>query len=185
MRPAVLAPLAAALAALACSPADEASCPGDLVAVFQFEGTLATDPAATPPDCTPDPADAKAPIRYPPTVAFDAKLAANPATSAAALCRSNGAVYAGMRTGAAHYELAAEADPAVLCGDVCFADFRVEIAGDVTVDANGEPVEFQGVLVEVLTASRGACDACIPLVPNSDPPERVCAGRYALRGVPR
>lgn len=148
---------------------------------------VAGDPAIAAldrfPDCT---LDAKSPVQYPATVAFDAELAADPTTSAAALCRPNGVVYAGERTGTAHYSVSAEADPAILCSGDCAADFRVVIAGDVAVDAGGAPTAFQdGILVEVLTASRGVCDACLPLVPEADPPERACAGRYALSGTVR
>ncbi len=191
MRPAVLALVVSGVAAAACSPPNEATCPGNLVAVFHFKGSLVRvgdpriagfDPVpAEVPDCTPDPFDPDAPIRYPEHVALDAKLASDPATSAAALCRGNGVVYSGVKTGDAGYDVSAEANPALLCGDVCAADLRVEIAGDVT-GTSGAPAAFDGILVEVLTASRGACGACLPALAGTDPPELTCAARYALTG---
>ncbi len=195
MRPRVLALVATGLAAAACSPADTPSCPGDMVAVFTFDGSLvpaadpsiaALDPVPALPDCTPNPANTASPILYPrdlPT--FDAKLAETPATSAAALCRSNGVVYSGARTGASSYSVSADADPAVLCNATCAAALRVVIAGDVATGAGGEPTGFRGILVEELTASHGGCDGCLPLVPGTDPAERACAARYALAGTPR
>ncbi len=190
MRASLLALVACCLAPAGCSPESAPQCPGDAVASFRLEGRLALedelDPATAAlvpdvsgfPDCTPD---AAAPIQYPPTVAFDATLATGPGPSAAALCRPNGVVYAGERSDASGYSFSAQADPAVLCGGVCAAAFGVVIAGDVATDAGGAPATFQGILVEVLTASRGACDACIPLVPDTD--QRTCAGRYVLSGT--
>ncbi len=190
MRPAALALLSCGLAALACSPESQASCPGDAVAAFHFKGRLVTaddsriaalDPVPTLPDCTPDPFAAELPpIQYPRHVAFDATLAVDPATSAAALCRPNGAVYSGQETGT-RWAVSAEAEPAVLCKDLCAARLTVVIAGDVTADPSGDPAAFRGILVEVLTASRGDC-SCLPPVPGSDPPALACAGRYALTG---
>ncbi len=193
MRLGVLALLSSVLAAVSCSPAEAPSCPGTTVAVLQLKGQLVRagdlliaglDPVPALPDCTPDLNDASAPIRYPRLVGpFEAKLSADPATSDAALCRSNGVVYAGQRTGSS-YALTAEADPAILCNSVCAAGFRVVIDGNVASGTDGAPTGFQGILVEVLTASRGACDGCLPLVPGTDPAELACAGRYALTGTP-
>ncbi len=190
MRPAVLALVASGLAAAACSSPSAPSCPGDVVAAFQLTGTLAlaadldpaiADPAQGLPDCT---AATAAPVPYPPPVAFDAKLSEGPDPSATALCRSNGTVYAGERTDPWHVSVSAEADPAILCNDACAADFRVAIEGDVATDAGGAPATLDGIVVEILTPSRGACE-CVPVVPGADPPARACAFRYALSGVAR
>lgn len=158
---------------------------GTLASAAQLAGdptTAALDPVPALPDCTPD---ASSPIQYPPALALDATLAQDPAGSGAALCRTNGVVYSGERTGASSYLVSAQADPAVLCSGACAATLEVVIAGDVAVDAGGAPAAFRGILVEVLTASHGACDACLPLVPGVDPPARACAGRYALTGAVR
>ncbi len=197
MRLRVLPPLACGLAALACTPAEAPSCPGTAVGTFTFTGTLVLkdgpaypaleglDPDSGLPDCTPDPSATNPPIRYPPAIGpFDAKLAAAADGSAAALCRPNGALYSGERTGST-YSLSAEADPALLCGGVCVAGFRVDIVGDVAIGTDGAPTGFDGLLVETLTASRGACDGCLPPVPLADPPELACEGRYHLTAVPR
>ncbi len=194
MRPRVLPLLACGLAALSCAPAEAPSCPGTAVGTFSFTGALVLkgdpvlaglDPDDRLPDCTPDPSATNPPIRYPPAIGpFDAKLAAAAAGSAAALCRPNGALYSGERTGST-YSLSAEADPALLCGGVCAAGFRVVIAGDVAVGTDGAPTGFDGVLVETLTALRGACDGCLPPVPLTDPPELAGEGRFALTAVPR
>ncbi len=192
MRSAVHALVACGLAGLSCSPAVSPSCPGETVGTFHFVGTLvpadpnkADDPAKGLLDCTPDPEDTTAPVRYPKELpAFDAKLAANPGNSDAALCRSNGVIYAGA-TGPSGYSVSAEADPAILCDGVCAAGLRIVIQGIVTVGTDGAPTGFEGYLVEMLTASRGACDGCLPSVPSSDPPRLACAGRYTLTGTPR
>lgn len=192
MRPASFALLASALAALSCSAESSAPCPGVPVATFQLQGSLvragdpsvaARDPVPSLPDCTPDPGNLAAPIRYPSLLAFDATLSADPAGTDAALCRSNGIVYPGTRTGASSYSVSAQADSAVLCDAACAATLRVVVAGDVALDAAGRPTGFQGILVEVLTASRGACDGCLPPAPGPDP--LACAARYALAGTPR
>ncbi len=196
MRPAVLALAVSALSALACTTADSPSCPGDLVAVFHLKGPIvyagdpaiaALDPVPAFPDCTPDPFDTAAAIRYPHLLPpFDAKLAADASTPAAALCRSNGIVYSGERTGTSRYSVEADADPAAPCvNSLCAAALRVVVAGDVFVDPGGAPQAFRGILVEVLTEERGACDACLPSVPDANPPVRACAARYALTGTLR
>lgn len=198
MRPAVLALAVSAVVALGCEGArDSASCPGSAVATFRLKGPLvyagdprlgALDPVLldpTLPDCTPDPFDTTAPIRYPHLLPpFDARLAAEP-DGTAALCRSNDVVYSGEWTGATHYEVEASAAPAVPCTSACAASLRVFVAGDVALDGGGAPAAFHGILVEVLTELRGACDTCLPLAPRADPPQRACAARYALEGSPR
>lgn len=202
MRPALA--LAAALAGtLACGSSDTPSCPGNLVETFHFEGSLvgrddaskwdiALDPVPEVLDCTPVPLpdplpNPPPPILYPEGLPpFDAKLAADPASTAAALCRSNGIFYLGERTGTSHYEVEAGADPALPCGDsLCTATLRVVMRGDVAVDGAGAPQSFTGVLVEVLTEDRGVCDACLPTVPTANPPVRECAARYTLTGTLR
>ncbi len=196
MRPAALALAASGLLALACVTREDAVCPGDTVAVFHLKGPLVAagdplvaglDPVPGLPDCTPDPLDPVAAIRYPHLLPpFDAKLAVDPATAAAALCRSNGVVYTGERTGASHYEVEVDASPAAPCpNSACAAALRVIVAGDVAVDAGGAPAGFQGILAEVLTQQAGACDGCLPPVPNASPPALACAARYALTGTLR
>lgn len=195
-RPAVPAPLLACLAALACAAEEPTPCPGTAVATFRFKGPLvaATDPDVFPvdpasgiPDCTPDPWDETAPVRYPPLLPpFVATLAGDPDAGTAALCRPNGIVYSGLRTGPSSYEVEASAQAAALCEASCAATLKVVVAGEVERDpGGGDPVAFRGLLVEVLTASRGTCDACLPLVPGADPPVRACAGRYSLSGTPQ
>lgn len=189
MRSAALALALSGLSALACSSHETPSCPGNTVATFTFEGSLvhagdplvaALDPVPTLPDCTPDPSDASAPIKYPQVLPpFDAKLAADPATNAAALCRSTGVVYSGEHTGTSRYAVEADADPAVPCASsVCSATLRVIVVGDVQVDAGGAPQSFNGILVEVLSEDLGSCAGCLPPVPGA----LACAARYALTG---
>jgi hypothetical protein len=195
LRPVALALAVSGLSALACASHDTPSCPGNTVATFAFEGTLvhpgdplapalALDPVPTLPDCTPDPSDASAPIKYPQLLPpFDAKLAANPATNAAALCRPTGVVYSGEHTGTSRYAVEADADPAVPCASsVCSATLRVIVVGDVQVDAGGAPQSFTGILVEALSEDRGSCAGCLPPVPGANPPALACAARYALTG---
>ncbi len=190
-RSALLA-LTAGLATLACTSDEPGACPGTPVATFRFEGALVAavpddpdDPAEGLLDCTPDPLDPAAPIRYrealPP---FDATLSSDPAGPTAALCRSNGVVLSGERTGPSSYSVETSSDGAVLCSSTCSATLRLVVAGDVVPDPGGGAATFEGILVEVLTEARGACDACLPLVPDADPPERACAARYALSGTP-
>ena len=193
MRSAALALALFGLSALACSSHETPSCPGNTVATFTFEGSLvhagdplvaALDPVPTLPDCTPDPSDATAPIKYPQVLPpFDAKLAADPATNAAALCRSTGVVYSGEHTGTSRYAVEADADPAVPCtNSVCSATLRVIVIGDVAVNAGGAAQSFQGILVEALSEDRGSCAGCLPPVPGANPPALACAARYALTG---
>jgi hypothetical protein len=199
VRPAVLAFVAFGLSTLACASSDTGQCPGATVAVFRLKGPIVykgdpeiagLDPVPGLPDCTPDPFDSDAPIRYPHLLPpFDAKLAADPVTTAAALCRSNGIVYSGERSGASHYAVEADAGPAAPCtnstNSLCAATMRVIMAGDVVLDPGGVPQGFEGILVEVLTQEAGACDACLPPVPDAVPPVLACAARYALTGTPR
>lgn len=190
--PAALA-LAAALAA-ACSSTEPDPCPGTAAATFRLKGDLrlagdpaieALDPVRELPDCTPDPLDPNAPnapIEYPLRfVPFEATLSVEPEGTAAALCRPNGAVLTGVRT-ASGFRVEASAESAILCGSACSATLRLVVAADVVEDPGGGPAALDGVLVEVLEEGRGACDACLPAVPGTEPPERACAARYRLRG---
>jgi hypothetical protein len=181
--------LAAGLAA-GCSTPEPAACPGTPVAAFHFEGALlpAFDPDTDPlfpglPNCTPDPLDTAAPVQYPPTLTFDATLAADPETDVAALCRANGSVLSGARVAPLSFEVAATAEGAVLCDSGCAAALQVVVQGDVVLDPGGGPATFHGILVEALTQLAGACDACLPAVPEADPVERACAARYELSGT--
>lgn len=190
----------AACAALApaCAPQDAARCPGTVIADFSLVGTLVSkdvlaadprletlDPVSDLPDCTPDPADASAPIRYPqPLPSFDARLSTGPDADAAALCRTNGSILSGTHSGPS-YAVEATADSAFVCNSACAASLRVVVKGDLAVDAGGAPTGFSGILVEVLAEQGGTCDACLPTVPGSSPPSRSCAARYALTGTPR
>lgn len=194
-RPVPLA-LLAGIAALAagCGAPEPTPCPGVAVATFRFKGPLvragdplpAPDPAPDLPDCTPDPRDPGAPIRYPRLLTpFEATLAADPDTHVAALCRANGAVLSGTHVASLGFSVEAEAEGAVLCGSTCAAALRLVVSGDVVPDPGGGPARFEGVLVEVLTQRAGSCDACLPVVPGTDPAERACAARYALTGTER
>jgi hypothetical protein len=173
VRPAVLALAASGLAALGCTSGG-GSCPGIPVAAFQFEGTRVPlgDPAL---------ADCEAPVTYPAAVAFSGTLSEEAGTGAAALCRSNGTVYSGERTGPSSYRVEASSGGAAPCS-ACAATLRVVVAGDVVPGAGGGPPTFSGSVTEVLTERGGACDGCLPPVPESDPPARACGARYALTG---
>jgi hypothetical protein len=194
VRPAALT-LAAAAALSACTPEEKPQCPFDRVATLAFASSLALagdpalaglDPVPALPDCTPDPLDPAAAIRYPASLpAWDASLTADPETGAAALCRANGVVLLGDRSASGRYSVEVDSDSAILCSSACVATLRVVVAGDVALDGGGAPAGFDGILVEVLTAERGACDACLPPVAGADPPARACAARYALHGTLR
>jgi hypothetical protein len=166
---------------LACTGEDRpASCPGEPVAIFRFEGTLvgAGDAAIAglePPSTsgTPDCPAAWFPAQL---AGFEGTLAADPASPAAALCRTPGTVLYGPRTGD-RFALETTTDGAVLgeqCAPTCSARLRLLVVGDV-LRAGGEAVSFAGVLVEVMSAAAGGdCGACtLP-----------CAARYALVGTP-
>jgi hypothetical protein len=166
--------------ALACGgEAPPASCPGEPVARFGFQGTLvgAADPriAGQEPPSTAGTADCPSAWFPAQLEGFEGTLSADPASSAAALCRTPGTVLYGPRTGD-HFVLETSTDGAVLgqqCAPTCSAGLRLVVAGDVVRDA-AEPVSFAGVLVEVMSAAAGSiCGACtLP-----------CAARYALEGT--
>lgn len=162
MKRAALLPLLILLAA--CAPEPTASCPGEPVGIFAFTAGLDPDPALT--DCA-------AAMKFPPSLSFRGTLSADPTGPAAALCRSDGPVLFGTRSGT-RWEIVNEADGAVLggCSPTCAAHSRVVITGDVVPDASA-PTGFTGVLVEELTVTDGACGACV--LP--------CAARYALTGT--
>jgi len=191
VRPAAALALSA-LSALSCAARDDAQCPGNTVAVFHLKGPIAyqgdlaaLDPVPDLPDCTPSPFVSSGPA-YPHLVAFDAKLAADPVTGAAALCRSNGIVYSGARTGGTLYTVEADAGPAAPClNSACAATLRVIVNGTVSVDGGGAPQGFDGILVEALTEEAGACGGCLPPVPDASPPALACAARYQLTGTLR
>ncbi len=194
---AVLSALAAsALLAAGCTAPETAQCPGARVADFGFQGTLvpvadpaydrirALDPVSYLPDCTPDPSDTSAPIQYEQALpGFDARLAADPETDGAALCRPNGSVLSGTRSGAS-YAVEATADSGFVCSSACGVSLHVYVKGAVAVDGVGAPTAFDGILVEALAEEGGTCDACLPTIPTSSPAARGCAARYALTGTP-
>jgi hypothetical protein len=161
------APVVLVLAlALACSEDPPADCPGEPVATFRFQGTLVAAGDARIAGFEPTSTSGT----------FDGTLSADPASSAAALCRTPGTVLYGPRTGDG-FVLETSTDGAVLgeqCAPTCSAELRLVVAGDVA-RAGGEAVSFAGVLVEVMSAASGsACGACtLP-----------CAARYALAGTP-
>lgn len=184
-RAATLALAASALAACSSNPGQQ--CAGEPVAHFTFTGTriYAGDPALTgldPVPTIPDCSSAVGPPPYPDTLpAFDATLAADPSTQAAALCRSRGIVLYGQRSGT-RYSVEGTTDGAVLAscspeGD-CSASLHLFVAGDVLVAADGTPTGFQGVLVEEMSQEAGNCGTCLP------PPANACAARYTLTGTP-
>ncbi len=189
---ALLALLVAAAAISGCNDAGGEVCPGSPVATFQF--TLARicdsdprlaglEPAAGVPDC---PATAGAVIcpsesgtepAYPQVPdPFAGTLAATAGSSAAALCRSKGAILFGAHTGT-RYVVQTGTSGAVLggCDPSCSTGLELVVAGDVELGPVGEAVAFHGVLVEVMSPLQGSsCGACV--LP--------CAGRYALDGAP-
>lgn len=174
------AALALALAAACTSQGEPADCPGEPVGSFRFEGALvaAGDPAIAglEPPSTSGIADCPA-AWYPPALpAFEGTLSADPATPAAALCRTSGTVLYGPRSGD-RFVLETSTGGAVLgeeCAPTCSASLRLVVAGDVGRDG-GAAVSFTGVLVEVMSAAPGSlCGECaLP-----------CAARYALAGTP-
>jgi hypothetical protein len=183
LAPAIAAALA--LAALAaCRGESSQECPGEPVGTVRFTGTLVgadypalagRDPAPATPDCRiagSVPADGEAWPSYPDQLGdFDATLSAEPGTQNVTLCRP-GLVMYGVRSGSS-YRLEMGTDGAVLpeCASTCAASLRLVIAGEVTGGAQGEPLAFKGVLVEVMTRTEGSCGACtLP-----------CAARYALK----
>jgi hypothetical protein len=181
--------LALALAGSACSPAEPPTCPGARLAAFHFAGSLvaAGDPALAGLDPAPEVPDCADPIVYPdPLAGFDATLSADPATTAAALCRADGIVLYGERTGPARFAVETGSDGAILgdCSSSCTATLRLVVSGDLVADPGGGPDVFRGVLVEVLTRSRGDCGSCLPPIPGTDPVAHACAGRYAITGTP-
>lgn len=164
--------------AVACSTETSPPCPGAVVGVFTFgPATLAT--TALPPRLDPEPlpSDCPSALRFPATIPpFRATLAAARSTGAeggAALCRADGAHLLGRHAGP-RVEVATSSGGAVLgaCGSTCAATSRLVIWGEVRPDLE-TPQEFQGALVEVLSASDGSCDLCaLP-----------CAARYVLAGT--
>jgi hypothetical protein len=163
----------AAAVALACSTETPQSCPGEVVAEFTFEAVATTAIAA---GLDPEPAltDCTAGLGFPATLdPFGGTLAADPASAAGALCRPRGPHLFGTRAGP-RFRVETSSGGAVLgvCGPTCAATSRLVITGDVLPDV-AAPQEFRGALVEQLSPSEGACDACaLP-----------CAARYRLTGT--
>ena len=174
------APLALAALLAACDGPSGASCPGQRVAALHFTGTRVArgdggiaglDPAEALPDCAPD-------VGYPavgePLPPFDAVLAQDPVTAAAAMCRGGGVVLYGERTGT-RYTVETGTPGAVLgtCAATCTAALRLVIAGDVAGDASGAVIGFKGGLFETMSALEGSvCGACtLP-----------CQARYTVSG---
>lgn len=187
MRRGPLLALALALAASAasCGEADETICPGEVVASFAFSGEKVPagdpglgglDPVPAVPDCpdavgyVDDPENAD--------LRFQATLAGDPTTQAAALCRPNGVVLYGQRSGS-RYAVETATEGAVLdgCSATCSAALRLHVVGDV-LGAGTSEVSFAGILVEVLTFVAGDCGTCLTEAAPS------CAGRYTLTGSP-
>lgn len=176
--------IAFAAAVAACSDAPGQECPGVPVARFRFTGTrvYAGDPALTgldPVPAVPDCSPVVGPPPYPDALdPFEATLAADASTQAAALCRQVGIVLYGQRTGT-RYVVEGSTEGAVLasCSPTCAAALRLVVAGDVLTDAGGAPATFQGALVEVMSHVDGDCGTCLP------DPWQACAARYALLGT--
>jgi hypothetical protein len=175
----------AASALAACSGSPGQQCPGEPVAHFTFTGAriylgdaalAGLDPVPAIPDCS----TAVGPPPYPDTLpGFDATLAADASTQAAALCRPRGIVLFGQRSGT-RYSVEGSTDGAVLasCSPTCSAELRLIVAGDVAVAPDGTPTGFQGILIEVMSLVAGDCGTCLP------PPANACAARYTLTGTP-
>lgn len=184
-RPSALA-LAAALAVASCDGGERQTCPGVPIASLHLTGArvhvgdpvlAGVDPVAAIPDCGPA-------LGYPDAlVPFDATLAADPVTHAAALCSSRGVVLFGQR-GGARYVVETGTTGAVLgaqCAATCTAAMRLVVAGDLATGGEGEPVSFGGVLVEVMSPlAESECGACT----GTTPPALPCAARYAVTGTP-
>ena len=194
-RPAALALALAALSGAACGTPESPTCPGTPVATLRFEGPLvhAGDPALDGLDPAPEVADCEPegvpdpPIDYPdPLPLFDATLSADAATPAAALCRPNGVVLYGERTGPSSYSVETGSEAVILgdCSSSCAATLRLVVRGELVADPLGGPDTFQGVLVEVLRQASGDCGVCLPAIPGTDPVEHACAARYAITGTP-
>lgn len=175
-------PLALALASAlaACGGSDAQTCPGTAVATFLFTGTRVSkgDAALAGLDPDSDAPDCPAELAYPEGIAFSGTLAADPGSGAAALCKERGVVLFGQRSGA-RFVVELGTAGAVLggCAASCSALMRLTVAGDVAGSPEGGPTEFEGALVETLSAADGAdCGACTPALP--------CEARYALTGAP-
>lgn len=182
MRRAPLLALLVASVAAACGETEGDSCPGEAVAFFTFSGDKVPkgdpaldglDPVPSVPDC---PAEVGHPATLPP---FQATLASDPATQAAALCRPNGVVLYGLRSGS-RFSVETGTGGAVLggCSATCSAALRLVVAGDVVTGPGGEPASFQGALVETMTFVAGDCGTCLSEAAPS------CAARYTLTGTP-
>lgn len=163
--------LAAALALAACSPDAAQSCPGQAVFDAVFDGSLVHGAIAG--DRWPADPVCPASLGFPGKLgSFQGRLSAEAGTGAGALCRG-GQVLFGVHSGG-HWEVEASSGGAVLgpCGSTCAATSHAVIVGDVLPDPVN-PTSFVGSLVERLTRSEGACDACtLP-----------CVARYALTGT--
>jgi hypothetical protein len=162
--------LAAAVAAVGCSPDAPQSCPGQAVFDATFDGSLVRGPVAGDPwPALPRCPDA---LLHPERLApFFGTLAADEG-DAAALCRA-GVVLFGTRSGA-HWDVRASSGGAVLpaCDLSCTATSAVAVVGDLVPDPDN-PTTFEGALVEQLARREGSCDACaLP-----------CAARYVLTGT--
>lgn len=185
MRRAPLLALVLAASAASCGETDETICPGEAVASFTFSGEKVPagdpglgglDPVPALPDCP----DAVGYVDDPGSedLRFQATLAGDPATQAAALCRPNGVVLYGQRSGP-RCAVETGTEGAVLneCSATCSAALRLYVVGDVLIGGGGE-VSFDGILVEVLTFVAGDCGTCLTGAAPS------CAARYTLTGTP-
>ncbi len=164
----------------ACTTEAPQSCPGGQVGTFSFSGDK-VDAGVLAPGLDPDPAltDCSVLMGFPgpsttgPSLAFQGTLASDATGSAGILCRTNGPVLFGTRSGT-RWVVEDSSDGAVLagCDLTCAAHSNVIISGDVVPDAIS-PTDFQGALVEQLIMTGGSCGSTCALP---------CAARYTLAG---
>lgn len=182
MRRSIHATLVALTLAAGCADDAAPRCPGEPVATFVFGGSR-VDPAGLALDPFPEVANCGDELDYPPTLPrpVQGTLSADAATGAAALCRSDGSVMFGQRSGA-RFVVETETTGAILgaCSPSCAAAMRLVIAGDVLFDEAGAPRAFEGLLVEELRKVDGECGSCLLPVEGSVPPRLACAARYAI-----
>lgn len=177
MRAPALALAALAAAGLACqSDPPYASCPGERIATFAFEGGGDLPAPALLPgeEALPTCPGAPTALSFTAAIAFDPDDA-----GAAALCTDRRLAVAarGTRTGDA-IDVSTTTGGAVLaaCSSKCLVEVTERVAGTLLPDATA-PERFEGALVDTVRAAAGA-------VCEGDGCTLPCAARYAIESVP-
>jgi hypothetical protein len=187
MRPPLAAAPALAAALLACASSKESSCPGQAVATLTFAAAL-PDPAAPPASISPGlPATAcqggTPPGGYaalvPASVAFTATLALDPASTGAALCKTDALAspLLGERAGET-FDVSLVSTGAVLagCDPNCGVVLTERVHGTLATDPASGALSFSGYLwdhAEEAASPEESCGGCaLP-----------CDAVYALTGT--